>query len=237
VASAPEDADDAEERRMTTWVLVATATVALVGSLWVLYRQRRHEIGDIEAAIHDPERLAAVESLDIIGHPPIPELDELARRAASLLRTPCATISLLDADAQYFPGRFGLSGPTAVDRGGPSDEDAFSRHVVAADGTFQVGDAFRHPLLRDSRLATDRRIRAYLGVPLRTRDGYFVGVVSVFDTFARKWTADDHAELTRISQLAMRQLERSGAAHREPDAGVADPGPDDGETQLIAPAG
>lgn len=211
---------------METWAMLLITTGVLLGSLaWITHSRRDAATVDTAAVLTEPERVAAVAALGVIGGDPIPELDELARRAASVLRTRTAVVSLLDADAQFFPGQFGLGGgPAATARGGLTYDLSFCKYVVARQEPLEIGDALRHRLVRDHPATTERGVRSYLGMPIRTRQGHIVGVFSVYDTFARKWTMDDYAELNRFAQLAMRQMEKVGAASasttEEADASV-----------------
>ena len=198
---------------MTAWMYTLTATAVVGGAL--VHRQMRHHSIDVARALNDPARLAALDALDVVGRPPIAELDELAQSAAGQLRAPSAIISLLGADCQHFPGVSGLGGGhAATTRSGLSYDYSFCKYVIATERALEVGDALRHPLTRNSPSATERGVRSYLGVPMRTRNGVLVGTVCVFDTFTRKWTADDHAKLARIAQLAMRTMERQVAERR-----------------------
>lgn len=208
---------------MDTWIMVAVAVAVLLGSLLVIRSRRVATVGDPTAALIDPTRVAAVHALEVIDNDPIPELDELARRAASMLRTPTAVVSLLDADAQYFPGQFGLGGgPAAVARGGLPYEYSYCKYVVGEQQPLEITDSLRNPLVRDHLATTERGVRAYLGMPIRTRQGEVVGVFCVYDTFTRKWSIEDYAELNRFAQLAMRQMEKVAGPASGEDADQTD---------------
>jgi GAF domain-containing protein len=212
---------------MSTW-LVMIATLGALAAVATLLT-RGHTPTDPAHLLVDPVRVAAVRALGIIGGPPVPALDVLAREAARQLSAPTAVISLLDAEFQYFPGQFGLGGgPAAVARGGLTYDYSYDKYVLSAGEVLDIGDSLRHPLVRTHRVTVERGLRAYLAAPIRTRDGIIVGSFCVFDTFARKWGRHDHDRITHYAGRAMREMER---AHRGP---VATPATDQDADETVA---
>jgi signal transduction protein with GAF and PtsI domain len=174
---------------------------------------RTRRPADPFAALVDPGHAALVEELRRAGATVAPELDELARQAASRMRSPMAAVALV-ADDVHVIGRFGsTAGPTGralAHRGRPGADvagESFCRRVVVDARALEIGDASRHPLGRRTRADGDMSPRAYLGMPMATVTGHVIGVVCVADRFARRWNADDHAKLARIAQLAVRRLD------------------------------
>jgi signal transduction histidine kinase len=88
---------------------------------------------------------------------------------------------------------------------------SFCQHVVADDTSLVVADARRDPRLRDNQAIDDLDVVAYLGVPLRSRDGHVLGSFCVIDAIPREWTPEEVALVEDLAALAQTELNRHGA--------------------------
>ena len=135
--------------------------------------------------------------------------------ASSVLDTPIAAISLIEADRQWF-----LAGKGIAVKESPR-EDAFCAHTIAGDSVLVVPDAladerFRHnPLVRSV-----PHIRFYAGAPLRSPDGHNLGTLCVIDREPRQLGAAQLQQLQWLADLAMRELELRRQAHLCPITGL-----------------
>ena len=121
-------------------------------------------------------RLVALHSYGLLGAPRPAVLDELSRLAASVFDTPMSSVTLVDADRQWFAGKTGLV----------NDEDprdiSFCARVVEQGAPLVVPDAREDPVYRGYANVTGRpNIRLYAGAPLIDQDGYRLGTVCVRD--------------------------------------------------------
>ncbi|WP_203817599.1 sensor histidine kinase [Paractinoplanes ferrugineus] len=103
-------------------------------------------------------------------------LDDLSRLAARIFDTPMATVTLVDADRQWFAGHTGMDGneaPRAI---------SLCAWMIDDPRPLVVPDARLDPRFNDySNVTGDPFIRFYAGVPLISEDGYILGSVCVLD--------------------------------------------------------
>lgn len=158
------------------------------------------------ARLTSPARLAALHATGLLDGTANPVLDRLARLTAELLGVPIALVSLVDDEAQHFPGLAGLGGWAGADRGTPLTH-SFCQHVVATDGTLLVEDAARHPLVQDNLAFRELGVVAYAGVPLRTADGETLGALCAIDTVPAQWSDRQVRILEDLAAAAMAEIE------------------------------
>lgn len=126
-------------------------------------------------------RLVALHSYGLLDAARPAVLDELSRLAASVFDTPMSSVTLVDADRQWFAGRTGLT----------NDQDprsiSFCAAVVEQGTPLIVPDARAHPRFRDyANVIGQPHIRLYAGAPLIDQDGYLLGTVCVLDDAPRQ---------------------------------------------------
>jgi GAF domain-containing protein len=172
----------------------------------------------VASVVADPERIAAVRRLLLLGTPPIEVFDPLARLAARALRCPVALVTMVDADRQYLTGTFGLPGAHASGRE-TSLAGSVCQYVIGFGSPLLVCDTRSEHWLDDNRAVTALGVRAYAGMPLVTGAGHAVGVLSVMDVAPREWADDDVSTLAELAAIAMREvrlhrLERQVARQR-----------------------
>jgi hypothetical protein len=156
----------------------------------------------LACCLENADRLAAVEALGLLDAPSRPELDRLTAEAAKRLGTPLALMTLVDDHRQFFASHFGLQGEVAEVRQTPL-EYSFCKYVAAFDEAFRVTNCLAHPLARQLPAVTEKGVRSYLGVPLRTREGHAIGSFCVVDLEPRQWRPEDHDVLKELAQQAM----------------------------------
>ena len=172
------------------------------------------------------DRLDALHASGLMDAPLRPDLDRLTSEAANRLGAPFALMTLVDDHRQFFASHYGL--PPEV-RQTPR-EYSWCRFVAAFDEPFRVNNSHSHVLVKETTdwwvdtltaIFKGRRLqggdaesglRSYLGVPLRTKDGYALGSFCVVDTSPRQWAPEDQRVLEELAQQAMALAETEAEA-------------------------
>src|SRR6516225_2328362 len=155
---------------------------------------------------NEEQRLASLHGLSILDTPPEERFDRITRLAASIFKTPMASITLVDRDRQWFKSSYGLD---AVES---SRETSFCSHAVAAQDVLVVSDTFQDPRFSDNPLVTGSpRIRFYAGCPIFVGPDC-VGTVCVLDNRPRQ--IDDNSvsllhDLAALAELELRKPQGS----------------------------
>ncbi|GIE78341.1 sensor histidine kinase [Actinoplanes philippinensis] len=127
-------------------------------------------------AVGEDARLAAVHSYRLLGGPRPVVLDELTRLAGAVLGTPMATVTLIDAEREWFAGKTGVPGD-----GGPLTT-SFAAPVVDTREPLVVEDTLAEPRYRAWDCVQGApNIRFWAGVPLVDEDGHTLGSLCVLD--------------------------------------------------------
>ena len=158
------------------------------------------------AAVRDPDRLQAVRNSGLLDTPAEERFDRLTRVAAHALRAPVALITVVEDDRQFVKSSIGLTEPWHSKREMPLSH-SFCQHGVGCADPLVVTDTREHPLLRDSPAIADLAAIAYLGVPLRTSDGYELGAICVIDHHRRDWSSDEIAVLRDIADTVEQEIQ------------------------------
>lgn len=149
-------------------------------------------------------RLAALASYRIVGTPPEPSFDAIARFAAAICETRVAIVSFHDRDRQWFKARVGTELESA-----PRTASFFDKpdHPVAP---LIVPDALADPRFAANPFVAGMvNLRFYAGQPLIDCDGHRLGVICVIDPEPRPHGLTDLQQqaLYTIAQQIVAQLE------------------------------
>lgn len=152
-------------------------------------------------AADEEGRLAALEAYEILDSEPEDTFDDLTRIGSYIAGTPIALVSLVDRNRQWFKARHGLDATET-----PRDI-SFCGHVVATAAPLVVEDASVHPWFEDNPLVVgDPKIRAYVGMPLRTPEGHDLGTFCVIDDHARTFSQEQLELLRGLARQTMALL-------------------------------
>lgn len=147
-------------------------------------------------------RLAAVRRYDILDTPPDGMFDRITAIAARLFSVPISIISLVDEDRIWFKSRHGLD----VEEIG-RDPGLCASAILQAD-PWILNDARADPRsLANPLVAGDFGLRFYVGIPLRTGDGFNLGTLCVIDHEPRAVTEEQIANLRDLASTVMDQME------------------------------
>lgn len=147
-------------------------------------------------------RQCALDRLDVLDTQPEPEFDKITALVRAVFNVPIAAVSLIDRDRQWFKSVQGLARRETPRR------IAFCDHTIRSRDVFRVQDASVHPQFCDNPLvAGPPGIRAYIGAPLITADGYGVGALCAIDCQPRSFSDEQARVLVSFADLVMNQLE------------------------------
>ncbi|WP_133499227.1 sensor domain-containing diguanylate cyclase [Cognatilysobacter terrigena] len=150
---------------------------------------------------NEMSRQALLEALGILDTPPEDDYDDIVRIAATVCRAPTATISLVDADRQWFKARVGID-DTETPR-----EISFCAHAILdPDDPLLVEDAAADPRFSDNPLVTENGYRFYAGAPIEA-SGMPVGTVCVLDREPRTLTQQQVEVLQALARQVARMIE------------------------------
>jgi len=161
-------------------------------------------------------RLAAVRRFDILDTPPDGTFDRITALAARQLGIPVAIVSIVDHDRIWFKSHHG------IDTQQIGRDPGLCASCVLQEGPWLVTDARRDPRsLANPLVAGDFGLQFYLGVPLRSWDGFNLGTLCVLDWVPRTPTDANVALLTDLAGIVVDELElrlsakAAAAAHHE----------------------
>jgi diguanylate cyclase (GGDEF)-like protein len=152
---------------------------------------------------HEEARLFALRAFEVLDTQPEEAFDRITRLAKTVLRVPIVLVSLLDRDRQWFKSRQGFEASE-----GPRDI-SFCTRAIELDEPLIVPDARLDPRFSANPHVTGAPfIRYYVGVQLKTREGYNVGTLCCIDTNPRAETsAEQLAILQDLARLVIDELE------------------------------
>lgn len=151
---------------------------------------------------HEARRLAAVRSYDILDTPPDGSFDRITAIAADLFDVPIAIVSLVDHDRIWFKSHHGLD-VQQIDRG-----PGLCASAILQDEPWVLTDAKTDVRsLTNPLVAGDFGLRFYVGVPLRTRDGFNLGTLCVIGKEPRTVSERQLARLKNLAAMVMDQME------------------------------
>ncbi len=142
---------------------------------------------------NEEERLACLNSLDILDTPPERIYDQVTALAADILDVPIALVSIVDRERQWFKSKCGL------DADETGRDISFCGHVVFTNQPLTIPDTLQDERFADNPLVTgEPKIRFYAGLPITIKDNITVGTLCVIDTKPRQLTEE---QIRRFHQL------------------------------------
>ena len=162
----------------------------------------------------DLARLAEIADLDLFSPGARAMLDAFARRAAERFDVPIGLVTVVLDGAQVLAGRHGLTGWLATAPGTPV-EWSFCATSVRTRRPYVVPDASVDEVQKDNPLVTEDGISAYAGTPLITSRGHVIGSYCVIGTAARQFSADEVADLRRMADEVVAEIESTRLSTRQ----------------------
>ena len=127
------------------------------------------------------ERLNALRRYAILDTPPEGAFDRITALAAEMLDAPVAMVSLVDANRIWYKSVHGPAGLREIARG-----PTLCGAAIEEDGVYMVEQASADPRTQEHPLVTGPfGLEFYIGVPLKTHEGYVLGTLCCMDTRPR----------------------------------------------------
>ena len=159
----------------------------------------------------EAERLHDLLELADPDRAPGPDVDELVARASELAGVPMATVNLLDADRQCQVATTGFAGSVTPRR------EAMCNVALELGEFVHVPDAREDPRFRSSPWVDGRQgsVRFYASAPLRSRRGYVIGTLCVFDIEPNELRPDQVRGLEQLADEVVAAFERERRSQQD----------------------
>ena len=158
---------------------------------------------------NEAERLAAIRRYEILDTPPDGSFDRVTAIAARRFEAPISIISIVDHDRIWFKSHHGVD----VEQIGR--DPGLCASAILSDDVYVLLDASTDPRsLANPLVASEFGLRFYVGVPLRTSDGFNLGTLCVIDKEPRVVSQDQIDDLKDLASLVVDQLELRLAARK-----------------------
>lgn len=164
----------------------------------------------------EESRIEALERLDILDTPPEPQFDKITRLIKTILGVPIAAVTLIHRERQWVKSIVGL------DDGNMPRRISFCNQTIQSAAPLRIEDTAVHPAFLDNPLVVNPpNIRAYIGAPLITQEGYAIGSVCALDYSPRAFSEDQAQLLAGFAELVVTQIELRRVATVDLLTGIA----------------
>ncbi len=123
-----------------------------------------------------------------------------------MLEVPVSLVSIVEPESQHFPAQTGLSGSPAEEGKTPISH-SFCQHVVLRGEPLIIENALKHHLVCDNPAISNLGVVAYLGVPIRLKNGHILGSFCAINTAPRSWTDRELTFMQDISEAVVNEIE------------------------------
>jgi PAS domain S-box-containing protein len=152
---------------------------------------------------NEAERLATLYALNILDTAPEAAFDALVQLASHICQTPCAVLTLVDKDRQWFKTKIGFDHHQT-----PRDISFCAHSILEPNELTYVPDASKDSRFADNPDVTKPDgIRLYAGAPLTLSNGAVLGTLCVVDSKVRELTAEQRQGLSLLGMQAVQLLE------------------------------
>src|SRR3989344_415749 len=147
------------------------------------------------------KRMLSLNSLGILDTPPEERFDQLTRVATKIFHVPISTLTLIDANREWFKSCQGLS-KTEGDRA-----ISFCGHALVENEILVIPDTAKDERFADNPMVTgEPYIRFYAGVPIISADNQRIGVFCIKDTKPREFSKEDQEILEGLAKWAQLEI-------------------------------
>ena len=151
---------------------------------------------------NETQRIAAVRRYDILDTPPDGAFDRITAIAARRFDVPISIISIVDHDRIWFKSHHGLD-VTQIGR-----DPGLCASAILSNLPHVLSNAAIDPRsLANPLVAGEFGLRFYVGVPLRTQDGFNLGTLCVIDKEPRPIQQKQINDLKDLASVVMDQME------------------------------
>lgn len=150
----------------------------------------------------DQARLKAVRRYEVLDTPPDGAFDRITSLAARLFEVPISIVSIVDHDRIWFKSHHGID-VEQIDR-----EPGLCDSAILQSEPWVVSDASVDPrTLTNSLVCGDLGLRFYVGIPLRTSDGFNLGTFNIIDVEPREFADKDLEIMKDLAAVIVDELE------------------------------
>ncbi len=161
---------------------------------------------------NEPDRLAALHSLQILDILPQKAFDSITSLAAGICGTPIALISLVDSNRQWFKARVGIE-VTQTSR----DESFCAHAILNSHDVLVVEDASKDVRFQDFPMVRNGELVFYAGAPIVTSSGAALGTVCVIDNVPHELDSAQLGMLKHLADLALELIEHEQSRREQSD--------------------
>ena len=155
-------------------------------------------------------RLSALKRYRVLDSEPEAAFERITSLVRIALDVPIAAVALVDANRQWFKSIKGMGCSE-----GPRDAALCAATILSRE-PLVVTDAAEDPRFNaHPAVLGDPHIRSYLGVPLRSPDGYNIGSLCASDTKPRDFSSDNIKILESLADLVIQELELRTLAQQD----------------------
>lgn len=153
---------------------------------------------------NDQQRLKELYSYEILDTESEDEYNDIVLLAASIAKTPIATISFIDQEREWFKAKIGL------EQNSFPREFSISSYFLAQKNTFfEVADTNVEDRFSDNPLVTGKpTIRFVAGIRLLNKTGLAIGVLSIMDTVTHELDEKQIVFLQTLARQVMKLLDQ-----------------------------
>ncbi len=194
-----------------------------------------------DSVIHDPERLKALQRLNLLDTAPEEIFDRVTHLAAKLLDVPVARVALMGKDRMFCKSIVVGAPSTSIQADEPRNpSDSLVKYPVAFQETFLVEDARHDPRTKDNAAVRSVGIVGFAAVPLTDGDGHALGALCALDDKPRVWSAEQIATLQSLGGIIEAVIHDRAVALKRAQSPAMLPRPDgagkpklDGVDQMV----
>jgi PAS domain S-box-containing protein len=150
---------------------------------------------------NEEERLRSLLNLGLLDTPAEDRFDRITNLAATIFNLPISTLTLIDAEREWFKSVCGLDqkqGERAI---------SFCGHALLSDKIFIIEDTTLDERFKDNPMVMgEPYIRFYAGVPIYSADHQRVGVFCVKGLQPRKFSEQDKSILISLGKWAQLEI-------------------------------
>jgi len=159
-------------------------------------------------------RIRSLYSYEILDTEEEQPFEHVVSLIQQILSVPICAVSFVDRYRQWFKAKRGL------DVCETARDISFCTHAIQHENAFIVENAAEHPIFKNNPLVTgEPGIRSYLGIPLKTPDGYNLGSLCAIDTKPRAFTGYEIGIMQKFANVVMDELQLRQIASRDPLTG------------------
>lgn len=158
----------------------------------------------IRDAISEHHRVQVLPDIKVRAMSRQQELNQICRFTASAVEAPAAVITMVTGAGQEWLANSGSDWCAELISEGADEEDltgSYCKITVATEQPLIVSESLDDIRLVDVRSNVRHKVRAYIGVPVRSQEGIVVGSLCVFDSRPRTWTDQERAVVSTYAAM------------------------------------